>query len=513
MIRRTNLMRAGFLLLAAVPLALQIAAEARQQPTAAAPGSPEYFETFVRPVLASNCYDCHADERMGGLRLDSREGLLKGGKSGPAIVPGDPEKSLMVQAIRQTRETLKMPKGGRLKPAEIEALAEWVKAGAFWPAFAQRRLAGKPADAATVASAGKPSTVAVSTPTASAPSYVITPAQRAFWSFQPLHATPVPVVSHASWAKTDIDRFVLARLEQAGLTPVRAADKRTLIRRATLDLTGLPPTPDEIDAFEQDARLTRSPTRSIGCWRRRATARPGAAGGWTSHVRRRRLPLARSGIQRGYNPYLNAALYRDWVIKAFNDDLPHDRFVRAQLAGDLVGEPATRFAPCPRSIPGSRAPGITDNGASRSTRAPTSATIASTSCRAASSGSRSAAPAATTTATIRFPRGTITPGRRVPQHLGTHEYPLVPKSVVDEHAAGQADREEGEAARRVHAHRVDAAERRRSPAGVEILRPPLGGCWASRRKTSRRSSTPRSWTTSCSIAGPFLVKPPRFYPY
>src|SRR5437868_4645242 len=107
MIRRTNAMRTGVLILAAVPFALQIAAEAGQP---AAPQSAEFFETSVRPVLAANCYDCHAEEKMGGLRLDSREGLLKGGKSGPAIIPGDPEKSLLIQAVRQTRETLKMPK-------------------------------------------------------------------------------------------------------------------------------------------------------------------------------------------------------------------------------------------------------------------------------------------------------------------------------------------------------------------------------------------------------------------
>src|SRR5436190_21532991 len=130
--RRTTVPRAGCLLLLAVPLALQIAAEARQ--TAAAPAAAAQaalFETSVRPVLAANCYDCHADERMGGLRLDSRDGLLTGGKSGPAIVPGDPEKSLLIAAVRQSG-TLKMPKGGRLKPAEIDALTEWVKAGAVW---------------------------------------------------------------------------------------------------------------------------------------------------------------------------------------------------------------------------------------------------------------------------------------------------------------------------------------------------------------------------------------------
>src|SRR5471030_1315477 len=138
MIRRTNVVRAGSMLLAALPLAIQIAAEARQTaaPASSRPEAPEYFEAYVRPVLAANCYDCHADEKMGGLRLDSRDGLLEGGKSGPALVPGDPEKSLMIQAVLQTRDTLKMPKGGRLKPAEIDALTEWVRAGAMWPATA-----------------------------------------------------------------------------------------------------------------------------------------------------------------------------------------------------------------------------------------------------------------------------------------------------------------------------------------------------------------------------------------
>jgi hypothetical protein len=105
------------MVLAAAPLAFQIAAQARQGAAPAA--SPEYFETRIRPVLAANCYDCHADGKMGGLRLDSRDGILKGGRSGPAIVPGDPEKSLLIEAVRQTSETLKMPKGGRLAPSEI----------------------------------------------------------------------------------------------------------------------------------------------------------------------------------------------------------------------------------------------------------------------------------------------------------------------------------------------------------------------------------------------------------
>ena len=316
MIRRTNLVRAGSMILAALPFALQIAAEARQAATPASsrPDAPEYFEAYVRPVLAANCYDCHADQKMGGLRLDSRDGLLKGGKSGPALVPGDSEKSLMIEAVRQTRDTLKMPKGGRLKPAEIDALTEWVRAGAMWPM-----------SATTDASAGKSADTSSRVPaSAPAPAYVIKPEQRAFWSFQPIRVPPVPAVSHASWPKTDIDRFVLANLERAGLAPVRAAEKRTLIRRATLDLIGLPPTPEAIDAFEKDG----SPD-AFAKVVDRLLAAPQYGETWG----RLWLDVARYGEddyrsldpkQRGYNPYPNAYLYRDWVIKAFNDDLPYD---------------------------------------------------------------------------------------------------------------------------------------------------------------------------------------------
>ena len=210
MIRRTNL-DAGRVRcsLAALPLAIQIAAEARQTaPPAAAPRSPEYFEANVRPVLAANCYDCHADEQMGGLRLDSREGLLKGGRSGPAIVPGDPDKSLLIQAVRQTRETLKMPKGGRLKPAEIDALTEWVKAGALWPAFAPRSaataLAGRFGGQARDRGARG---ARVRDHAGAARVLVVSAASR---------RAGVRRSRTASWPKTDIDRFVLARLEKRG---------------------------------------------------------------------------------------------------------------------------------------------------------------------------------------------------------------------------------------------------------------------------------------------------------
>src|SRR3989441_7822131 len=150
------------MLLAALRLAIEVAVPASQTPPTAQ--SVEYFEAKVRPGLAANCYDCHTDERMGGLRLDSREGLLKGGESGPAIVPGDPDKSVMIQAIRQT-DKLKMPKGGRLKLEEIDALTEWVKAGAVWPTFAGSVTSDSPA------SVGKPTSAATSS--TSAPAYVI----------------------------------------------------------------------------------------------------------------------------------------------------------------------------------------------------------------------------------------------------------------------------------------------------------------------------------------------------
>src|SRR5262245_12406580 len=352
-------MRTRWVAAAALPLLLSVAGEAGQRNVPIpAPQAADFFESKVRPVLAANCYDCHTDQRMGGLRVDSRDALLKGGRSGPAIVPGDPEKSRLIAAVRQTG-TLKMPKGGVLKADEVSALADWVRAGAPWPA---------PAAVATAANSTSPPEAkpAAATP---ASSYVIKPEQRAFWSFQPLKKPPVPAVSRPSWPKTDIDRFILARLEKEGLTPVPAADKRTLIRRATLDLTGLPPTIDEIEAFEKDDsadafakvvdRLLESPQYGE-TWGRL----------W--------LDVARYGEDdyrsldpkgRGLNPYPNAYLYRDWVIKAFNDDMPYDQFVRAQIAGDLVGDETTRARTLPALGFLGLGPWYYDNGAVEVTRA------------------------------------------------------------------------------------------------------------------------------------------------
>ena len=182
----------------------------------------------MRPVLTRNCYACHTEARSGGLRLDSAEGVAKGGNSGPAVVPGKPEDSLLVQAVRQTHARLKMPPGGKLKDDEIAAIEQWVKAGAVWPKGAATSAA------------------------ATSPAYVITPEQRAFWAFQRVRKPVPPAVKNAAGARSPIDRFVLAKLEEKGLKQARPADKRILIRRATFDLTGLPPTPEEVDAFLAD---------------------------------------------------------------------------------------------------------------------------------------------------------------------------------------------------------------------------------------------------------------------
>src|SRR5882762_1563780 len=172
------------------------------QTTELTPEKTEFFESRIRPVLAQQCFVCHTNSKMAGLRLDSREDILKGGKSGPAVIPGEPEKSLLIAAIRQTSE-VKMPKGAsRLTDSQIADLAAWVKDGAYWPADGTREQAGLKG-------------------------YVISAGQRKFWSIQPLANPPAPKVKDAAWAATDIDRFILAQLEKENLKPAPSADRRT----------------------------------------------------------------------------------------------------------------------------------------------------------------------------------------------------------------------------------------------------------------------------------------------
>ncbi len=272
--------------------------------------SSDFFEAKVRPILATQCYACHTTAAMGGLRMDSRAALVKGGASGTALIPGEAEKSLLIRAIRQT-ESLKMPKGGKLAKSEIDTLVEWIRDGAVWPE----------------------SNVEIS----KAKDF-ITPERRQFWSFVPLLKPAVPTPADSAWAKTDIDRFIRARLEKENLKPSKPASRHLWLRRATLDLTGLPPAIEEIEAFEKD-QSADAYTKAID----RLLASPQYGERWG----RIWLDVARYGeddyrsldpMGRGNNPYPFAYLYRDWVIKAFNDDLPYDQFVKAQLAADLMDD-------------------------------------------------------------------------------------------------------------------------------------------------------------------------------
>jgi len=268
------------------------------------------FEMQVRPLLAKNCYACHTQSALGGLRLDSRESILKGGKSGPALVPGKATDSLLIQAVTHKHERLKMPPTGKLSDADIEVLTAWINRGAYWPE------GDKPAE--TTKS-----------------HYKITPEQRAFWSFQPVRKPALPTVQQADWVRNPVDAFVLAKLEKEGLHPVRQADKRALIRRATLDLTGLPPSQDDVSAFLKDDS-PEAFTKVVD----RLLASPQYGERWGRYW----LDVARYSDDRlnstKDDPYENSWRYRNWVIKAFNEDMPYNRFVKAQLAGDAIGEPA-----------------------------------------------------------------------------------------------------------------------------------------------------------------------------
>jgi mono/diheme cytochrome c family protein len=285
------------ILLATAPALLQLALAAEPS---------DFFETRVRPVLAKNCYGCHTDAKMGGLQLDTLEHALKGGKSGTVLVPGDPAKSRLALAVSYTDAKLKMPPSGKLPDADVEALTTWIKNGAVWPA------GGKVLPA----------------------KYTITKEQRAFWAYQPVANPEPPAVKNAKWAHTDIDRFILARLEAKNLKPAPPADRRTLIRRAYFDLVGLPPTLEEVNAFVAD----RSPD-AFAKVVDHLLASPQYGERWGRYW----LDIARYSDDKlnptQEEPYPNAFRYRDWVIQAFNNDMPYDKFVMAQIAGDKMPDP------------------------------------------------------------------------------------------------------------------------------------------------------------------------------
>ncbi len=286
-------------------------APADDAPTKADPALVEFFEGKVRPVLEEHCVNCHGPTKQkAGLRLDSRASLMRGGDSGPAIEVGKPESSRLIEAVNHSPD-IQMPPKGKLKEAEVAALSRWVREGAVWP---EATAEVRPASAVTE---GK-----------------ITAEDRAFWAFRPVQDPPAPPVRDESWPKGAIDRFVLAELEGKGLRPVAPADKRALIRRATFDLIGLPPTPEEVGAFLADA----SP-EAFAKVVDRLLANPHYGERWGRHW----LDVARYGEDQAHTfqarMYPNGYKYRDWVVKALNDDMPYDRFVVEQVAGDLVEGP------------------------------------------------------------------------------------------------------------------------------------------------------------------------------
>ncbi len=287
------------------------------------PAVEEFFEAKVRPLLVARCFECHGTEKpKGGLRLNARDSMLKGGEGGPVVVPGKPEESPLIEAIRYEGD-VQMPPKGKLKAEEIAVLTDWVKRGAPWPS--PRRDLGPKVTAAAVPPAPTPEP-----PTAA----VVTEKARSFWSLRPIGDPTPPPVRDQAWTRSPIDRFLLAQLEANGLAPSPPADKAALIRRATFDLIGLPPDPQEIASFVRD--------ESPGAFERvvdRLLASPHYGERWGRYW----LDVARYGEDQAHSfqprlyPY--GFKYRDWLIGAFNGDLPYDRFVVDQIAGDLSVAP------------------------------------------------------------------------------------------------------------------------------------------------------------------------------
>ncbi len=266
-----------------------------------------FFEKRVRPLLARRCYECHssrAKKLQGALRLDTRAGLMAGGDTGPAVKPGDPDASLLIQAVRYAPDSYAMPPRGKLPDAEIALLTEWVKRGAVFPTGSTKAVAKR--------------------------QVIDFAAGRRFWSFRPL-AESVSKVELRSprWVQRGVDRFILAQLEARGLAPSQPADHRELIRRATFDLTGLPPTPEEVAAFLGDNSPEAYPALI-----ERLLASPHYGERWA----RWWLDLARytDATSKWLTTTGQAYLYRDWVVAAFNRDVPYDAFVRRQLANDQL---------------------------------------------------------------------------------------------------------------------------------------------------------------------------------
>ena len=272
----------------------------------------EFFEKSVRPVLIERCQDCHSsDGPESGLSVEHLADLLQGGERGPAIVPGRPQESLLIRALSHGDVELQMPPKEKLPAADIAAITDWVRRGAFWPG---ERVDTRP-------DAG---------PASGDPQASFTDEQRDFWAFQPPASPPLPTVQNSGWIQNPIDYFVLSRLEAAGMQPAPAADRRTLIRRVYFDLLGLPPSPEAVAEFVSDD--------APDAWLRlidRCLASPHYGERWGRHW----LDVARYADSNGLDEnlaYAHAFRYRDYVVAAVNADRPYDEFIHEQLAGDLL---------------------------------------------------------------------------------------------------------------------------------------------------------------------------------
>ena len=307
-------MRPAFGAGSALVLLLLTSASAGAQTAQTPADGIKLFEDNVRPVLEQNCFMCHSDpdRAENGLLLTTRAGLLRGGERGPAISTSEPSLSLLLEAVGYHDEQLQMPPTGRLADADIEVIRQWVQLGA--------PFGGGEDDIAEVAAAGD--------------EFQITDADRAWWSVRPLVRPDVPAVADPDWPLNPIDNYLLARIEAADLEPPPAAGRRALIRRASYDLTGLPPTLEEVEAFEQD--------EGPDAWERlidRLLASPHYGERWGRHW----LDLVRYAETDGYErdrKKPSAWRYRDWVIDALNADMPYNEFLTHQLAGDEIDHPS-----------------------------------------------------------------------------------------------------------------------------------------------------------------------------
>lgn len=286
----------------------------------------KFFETRVRPVLAAECYGCHSSggKTKGGLALNSLQGFLNGGSSGPAMVLGDVDASAFIEAIRYDDPGFAMPPKTKLSSEQVADLEAWVKMGAPWPEEAEPEMM-EMSDEFSMSDASDEGE-----PLESLNRDIDIEAGREFWSFRPVERQAPPTHEDDAWSRTDVDRFLFDAMDSTGITPVGDAGDRTWIRRVTFDLTGLPPTVKEIGAYEADGSEDRDA---------RVVDRLLASGAYAERWGRHWLDVARyaesSGKERNL-VYPHAWRYRDWVLDAFRRDMPYNEFLQAQVAGDLL---------------------------------------------------------------------------------------------------------------------------------------------------------------------------------